>query len=98
VYLHPYELAVHELRLLRQQGWRVRPNVRLRQSLFRGRVEARLGRLFAAFPFGPMMEALGLTPRGSGRHRAPEADGKPSLGQRGASDKPARLAEANTFA
>ena len=62
VYLHPYELAVDELGLLRRRGWRLRWQTRLTQSLFRGCVEGRLSSMLRRFSFAPMADVLGLTP------------------------------------
>jgi polysaccharide deacetylase family protein (PEP-CTERM system associated) len=60
VYLHPYELAVNELDVLRQRGWRIAWRTHLHQSLFRGRVAARLAALCRRFKFAPMGTVLGF--------------------------------------
>jgi polysaccharide deacetylase family protein (PEP-CTERM system associated) len=61
VYLHPYELAVNELTMLKRRGWHWGWRTYLTQSLFRGRMLGRLSRLFQAFRFAPMAEVLGLS-------------------------------------
>ncbi|RME40029.1 MAG: DUF3473 domain-containing protein, partial [Planctomycetota bacterium] len=61
IYVHPYELAVDEIRRLRREGWRIGWKTRLMQSLFRSRIEKRLTRLFREFAFAPMGEVLGLS-------------------------------------
>ena len=60
VYLHPYELAVNELALLKRRGWRIGFKRYITQSLFRGRMLGRLTRLFREFEFAPMAEVLGF--------------------------------------
>jgi len=51
IYMHPYEIDVHELRELRAAGWEIPPRTYLMQSLFRGRMEGRLRTLFRRFEF-----------------------------------------------
>lgn len=60
VYIHPYELAVTELRHLRRRGWRLSWKTYLTQSLFRGRMLGRLTALLREFRFAPMADVLGL--------------------------------------
>lgn len=61
VYLHPYELAVNELAMLKRRGWHLGWRTYLTQSVFRGRMLGRLSRLFQGFRFAPMAEVLGLS-------------------------------------
>lgn len=60
VYMHPYELDVHELTELRREGWRFSRRIQLTQSLFRGRMRGRLSAVFREFAFAPMAEVLNL--------------------------------------
>lgn len=60
IYAHPYELDVNELAELRQAGYGLSARTYLMQSLFRGRIAARLDRLLSEFRFGPMAEVLGI--------------------------------------
>ncbi len=60
LYVHPYEVDVHELAVLRRQGWRFPRRVGLMQAMFRTRVLARVRRLLERHPFGPAAEVLGL--------------------------------------
>lgn len=60
VYMHPYELAVNEVAGFRRQGWPVSAGMHFMQSLFRGRVRARLIELWRRFAFAPLSEVLQL--------------------------------------
>lgn len=62
IYMHPYELDVHELRDLGQQGWRFDRKTALMQSLFRRRVRPRLSHLLRSFQFAPMSDVLNAVP------------------------------------
>lgn len=58
IYMHPYEIDVYELRELKAAGWRFSAKTHFMQALFRGRIEGRLRKLFAAFRFATMAEIL----------------------------------------
>lgn len=58
VYIHPYELDVREPAVLRRRGWPVSWRRYVHQSLFRGRVQARLTSLLEAFSFAPLADVL----------------------------------------
>ena len=58
VYVHPYELDVHEVSELQHAGWKFDRSVAFKQSLFRGFVEPRLASILRTFRFAPMREAL----------------------------------------
>jgi len=60
IYMHPYEIDVHELRELRAAGWQFSNKTYFMQSLFRSRIEGRLRKLFRSFEFATMGEILGL--------------------------------------
>lgn len=60
IYLHPYELAVGEIRQLQKAGWNIHFKTRWTQSLFRSRIAPRLDYLVERFGFAPMGEVLGL--------------------------------------
>jgi polysaccharide deacetylase family protein (PEP-CTERM system associated) len=60
LYMHPYELDVHEVKELRRQGWSIGRRIGFEQSLFRGRVAVRLRALLGRYPFGPAATTLGL--------------------------------------
>ena len=60
LYLHPYEMDVHEITELKQAGWSIHWKTQLHQSLFRGRFQRRLEALLSEFRFAPMAEVLGL--------------------------------------
>ena len=61
LYLHPYELDTRGIGAHKRDGLAVGPVRHLTQSLFRGRMEARLHRLLSDAPFVPMRELLGLS-------------------------------------
>lgn len=58
IYMHPYEIDVHELRELKAAGWAIPPKTHFMQSLFRGRIEGRLRKLFHLFEFETMGEMI----------------------------------------
>lgn len=58
IYMHPYEIDVHELRELKAAGWDIPPKLHFMQTLFRGRIEGRLRKLFRSFEFATMAELL----------------------------------------
>ncbi|NLX14560.1 MAG: DUF3473 domain-containing protein [Phycisphaerales bacterium] len=60
LYLHPYEMATGEVSWFRQQGYSISSKRYFMQSLWRSRVPARLGRLFAEFRFASVGEVLRL--------------------------------------
>jgi hypothetical protein len=60
LYMHPYELDVHEIRELRRAGWRIGRWIGFKQALFRSRVEGRLRALLERHSFGPAAAVLGL--------------------------------------
>jgi polysaccharide deacetylase family protein (PEP-CTERM system associated) len=60
IYMHPYELDVHEAVDLTKQGHVIPTKTRFMQSLFRSRINARLERLFQQYRFAPMAEVLGI--------------------------------------
>jgi len=62
VYMHPYELDIAEPAVLRRNGWPITWRKFATQSMFRGRVAGRLGKLLSAFRFAPLADVLGIAP------------------------------------
>ncbi len=60
VYIHPYEMDVHELDELRRQGWQIGGRKHLTQSLFRRRIRRRVTGLLEEFRFTTMADVLGF--------------------------------------
>jgi hypothetical protein len=58
IYMHPYEIDVHELPELTAAGWKIPLRTRFMQSLFRSRIDKRLVALYKSFAFTPMIEAV----------------------------------------
>ncbi|MEE8169992.1 MAG: DUF3473 domain-containing protein [Phycisphaerae bacterium] len=58
IYMHPYEIDVHEIKELKAQGWNIPPKTAFKQSLFRSRIAGRLRALFHSFEFATMQELL----------------------------------------
>jgi polysaccharide deacetylase family protein (PEP-CTERM system associated) len=58
IYMHPYEIDVHELSELKASGWEIPAKTHFMQALFRGRIEPRLRALFPRFEWATMEELL----------------------------------------
>lgn len=64
VYIHPYEMDVHEVGESLDAGLRLSSTVAFKQALFRSRVRPRLEALFEQFDFAPMCEVLATSGHG----------------------------------
>ncbi len=66
LYMHPYEMDLHEVRAFQRAGWSIPRTTAWHQGLFRSRFRGRLLALLERFRFAPMAEVLECTAAAAG--------------------------------